>query len=987
MKRFENLKIWQNAYQLTLRIYLETRAFPKEELYGMVSQMRRAASSVAANIAEGSLRASKKEFVQFLHISLGSLGELETLLRLSKDLGYLNSQSYSELHNDIEDLSKMIEAFAVSERKTNGAFALVAVVAFFAVVAPSFARPLYFMDEKLTDRSHSWAKTEKFSKDIAPKYRRDKIAELKSIRLEIAPDLEKKEVKGTVTHTYKILAPEAEQIELDSVELKIKEVKALKDNKSKELEFEVLPEKLLIHLDKKYKAGETLTIQISYEGSPKMGLLFFNPDPDYPTEPLLAWTQGQPEDNRYWVPAYDYPNDRTSSEMLVTVPEKLTAVSNGKLMGKKPGPKPGTVVYHWLQERPHSTYLLTLTVGEFATIEEPGTPPLTYYFRPGKEKEARLGFKHTRDMMDFFVKTLEEPYPWEGYSQLALYGFRGGMENTSATNLTERVLLDEKARLDVDTEPLLSHELAHQWFGDLLTCKDWAHIWLNEGFATYFEMLYMRHLKGKDQYSYELYTNAQNYFGEAGQYQRPIVTEKYNHPWDMFDAHTYPKGAWVLHMLSQEVGEDFFWKAMKKYLRDYKDKNVETEDFRRTFEEVTGKSLLKFFNQWVYGPGHPQLKIKLEWDSSAKKAKLKVVQTQADEKHPPFSFKLPIEFQVRSLLSVNVKSFEASVEKAEENFEWELPSRPKMIRIDPDQKVLKSLELEIPQDMLITQLENDSDPAGKIWAIETLSKSGNSPEVLEALEKTLKNDSFWGVQKAAAQALGKIGGQKAKKILISQTGHPHPKSRKAVMEALGAFLKDEEALEALKKPASKDSSYLVEQAALTSLGKLRLDSAMDVLKSRLAEDSWTETVRRGALAGIGSLKKEENIPLLKEWSSPGKHVLARGAAFSALAQTAEGKDEPRDFLAQILQKEEDPQIKASAIGALQALGDPKAIPALAQTAARDPSFETRENAQEAIDNIREGKKGKIEDVSKQLDQLREDYEKLKKRLDEFEKKK
>ncbi|MBI5630888.1 MAG: M1 family metallopeptidase [Elusimicrobia bacterium] len=843
------------------------------------------------------------------------------------------------------------------------------------------AKPLYFGDERLLPESGAWAKPERF-KSAGPRFRRDREVDILHIKLEIALDFQKQSFEAAVTQRFKALGPGVNRLELDAQGLDIRKVTGARGEK---LDFEVLPEKLVVHFPKALAAGEEGSIRIEYAGSPRhMGLHFFKADERYPGQPDMVWSQGEAEENRFWIPLYDYPNERVSTEVVATVPEGFTAVSNGKLLSQGPGPKPGTRAFHWLQERPHVAYLVTLSAARFVPVAlsapEPGKGvPMTVWALPGQEEDAKRTFARTPDMVRYFSELLDAPYPWEKYDQVLVYEFFGGMENTSATNILDRALLDSRASLDHDSDDLISHELAHQWFGDLVTCKDWSHIWLNEGVTSYFQALWKRKDKGADEFAYDLHQKAQRYFGEHGSYQRAVVTERYEIPMDMFDAHTYNKGAWVLHMLRMELGEDLFWKSFKRYLRERQDSVAETEDLRRAVEETTGKSMLQFFNQWLYGPGYPFLLIKEEWDPIGKELKLRVIQKQAKDGMPVFRFKLPLQFDKDG------KKVVAEVSKEEESFSWPLGSRPRMIRLDPEQSLLAEYKLEFPEDMLISALREDLSVSGRLRALSALGKLP-SPKALAAIGQCLLKDPFWGVAAACAAELGKIGGPKALAALKEGARSKHSKVRAASASALGQFLRQEEALEAVKPLAGKDPSYRVEAAALAALGSLRLPQSRALLEPKLGDGSWDQAIRRAALSGLGRLKEEATLPLLQDWAGPGKPALARSAALGALAEAGEGKEPVRDFLAMVLETEEDRVVRGAAIRALSSLGDPRANVSLSKIATRDPSPEVRRGAEEAIENIRQGKKGRIEELSKQVDGLVEKLDRFEKKLDELQKK-
>ena len=298
--------------------------------------------------------------------------------------------------------------------------------------------------------------------------------------------------------------------------------------------------------------------------------------------------------------------------------------------------------------------------------------PVEYWVEPGREEEGRRSFGRTPDMIEFFSKQLDCPYPYEKYSQVAVRHFHfGGMENASATTQTDGTLHDERAAIDFTTDELVAHELAHMWFGDLITCKSWTHAWLNEGFATYFEALWKEWDLGRDEFDYEMVLNADSYMAEP--YRRAISTARYGHPYEMFDMHLYPKAGWVLHMLRRRLGDDLFWKAVRLYVKRCAPGTAETIDLVRSFEDATGKSLGGYFDQWIFSPGHPAFEGELSWDDKAHWVKLSVKQTQKTDDGTPV-FRVPVRLEARMPDgSLQTRDFEMS--RAEETFFFPLPAR------------------------------------------------------------------------------------------------------------------------------------------------------------------------------------------------------------------------------------------------------------------------------------------------------------------------
>ena len=336
----------------------------------------------------------------------------------------------------------------------------------------------------------------------------------------------------------------------------------------------------------------------------------------FPESDEHCWTQGETHEARHWFPAFDYPNERSSTELICHVPADMSVVSNGRLVAEDKSDDGKTKTFHWLQEKPHVTYLICFLAGRFAKLEgRHGDVPLGFYTQPSKAGEpAANAFRETADIMDFYEQEIGVDFPWDKYDQATIGDFMwGGMENTTITTLTQRTLY-ENPKDDYHAaraRSLAAHEMAHQWFGDYVTCKDWSHVWLNEGFATYYALLYEGHKLGRDALLYGLYLDARDeiFLPANRRDKRPIVFRDYRDAQDQFDFRNYPKASWVLHMLRSQVGDTVYREAIHTYLERHALSDVETDDLREAFEELSGQPLDQFFDQWLYHGGVPELKI------------------------------------------------------------------------------------------------------------------------------------------------------------------------------------------------------------------------------------------------------------------------------------------------------------------------------------------------------------------------------------------
>jgi aminopeptidase N len=822
-----------------------------------------------------------------------------------------------------------------------------------------------------------------------PHYARDLIVDVRHIKLEIRIDPKRKYIGGTATHYVRAINDGVRSVTFDAAEMTVSGVRV----GGKPAKFDYADPVLKVELGRALKPGAETEIAIKYEAYPRRGLYFTAPDKDYPKKPLQAWTQGQDEDSRHWYPCIDFPNHQQTSEVIVTVPAGMISIGNGALNSVKAaaaraGNARGGTTYHWLQEVPHVTYLLSQIVGDFDEIVHQVDGTTAQYYGPrGRRQDLERTLSRTPAMLRFFNKVTGAKYPYPRYAQTFVADFIfGGMENISATTLTDTSLLDKRASLDADSDGLLAHELAHQWFGDLLTCRDWSHGWLNEGFATYFEALFTESAKGIDEFRYELYANTQIYMGEAGnRYRRPIVNNVYHEPIDLFDRHLYEKGSLVLHMIRTVLGDALWTKAIHHYVQKHRSTNVTTPDFQRAITEATGRNIDWLFDQYVYRGGHPALKIGFEWDDASKRAKLSVQQTQDEKETPLFRLPVAVDFSVDGKLH----RFEAEVSEKAHNFFFALPGKPDMVRFDPGHNFLKSVEFKRGKEMLLYQLKHDDDAVGRIDAAKDLAKLGTR-EAVEALKEAVLKDKFWAVQAEAARALGSMRSEIALDALLACTKVRHPKARRGVIAALGQFREERAAAALIAVLRQGDASYYVEAAAAQALGQTRSPKAFDVLsKVAMKKESMNDVIRSSALLGMMELKDERALPIAIEWTRRGKSNPVRGAATSALGKIGllsdRAKEQAYDRLIELL-PDEWLRVRLNAVAALAELKEMKAVGELGRTVDRDLDGRVIRFAREAMARLREGadKGEEIRKLRDDFDKLSEENRAMKDRLDKLE---
>ncbi len=754
-------------------------------------------------------------------------------------------------------------------------------------------------------------------------YARSRDYDLQHSKIALRFDLDQKKVLGEVTHSLTILRDGSTKIVFDSVGLTIQRVTL---NKAA-AKFETSADKLTIPLPAAAKAGDKFEVAIRYEGKPAKGMYFILPDKDYPDRPNQIWTQGESEDTRYYLPTYDYPNDRLTTETILTVPASWITISNGKLMSVSDVGK-GLKTWYWKESVPSSTYLITVVAGEFEEVKDRWRGiPVTYYAPKGRGDRLPVNYARTPDMMELFSNKFGVDYPWEKYAQVMVDDFvAGGMENSSATTNTSSSLVHPKLAPEFLTgqDDLISHELGHQWFGDLVTCKDWGDIWLNEGFATFMETVWTEAHFGKDQADYARWNAAREWFESNNLWNKPIVRHDFDDSSE-FDGNAYGKGGWVLYMLRHQLGEDAFYHAIKHYLEANRGKNVVTADLAKAIEESTHTSVDQFFSQWLYGAGAPRFDLSYTYDPEKHQVMLTVQQTQKVEGRVGL-FRVPVEVEITT--ASGPKLYNISVSKDKQTFPLPAESAPLMVLFDKGGQVLKSAEFHKEKKEWLYQLKNAVDLADRADAVVALGKLKSDEEAAAALGETLRNDKAWGVRAIAADTLGKLGGASSSKLLLSALdSHAKPWVRYRIVNALGNFKDDPAVAAMLNSVAKQDDSYRARAAALQALGRLRGPDAFATLDAAVAVDSPDGFLRNAALRSLGSLGDEKALPLLLQWSAAGKPIDSRRAAINSLAKMQKDNKDLTKQIAAYLTEPHFP-VRTAAIFALGGRGDATAIPAL-----------------------------------------------------------
>ncbi len=661
---------------------------------------------------------------------------------------------------------------------------------------------------------------------------------LRHTTLDVRFDWKQRYLYGKATITLKPYFYNTDSLILDAKGMNINSVELLKGSEKAPLKYTYDSIQLHIGLDKTYTRNDSFTVFIDYVSMPDKiksassgsmaitshkGLFFINPDGKDSSKPRELWTQGETEDNSCWFPTIDKPDQRMTEDIFITADKQDRTLSNGALISSKNN-NDGTHTDHWVMNLTIPPYLVTMAVGPFAVIHDTWRgKDVDYYIDSNYAQYARDIFGRTPQMIELFSNLLHFPYVWNKYDQVIVHDFvTGAMENCTATThgdliqKTRRELIDQP--LD-DQEDIISHELFHHWFGDLVTCESWSNISLNESFATYGEYLWREYKYGRDEADRLMQDNFKEYMGGGfgmGK-DHDLVDFYYHDREDLFDLISYQKGGTILNMLRTVVGDSAFFNSLHLYLETYKFSPVEVPMLRMSFEKITGTDLNWFFNEWFYNKGYPALNISHQYDENTHVLTLKVDQTQDLTQNPVF--KMPI----RVNLYAGGKKYEHLVwiEKTKDTFAFNLPQRPQWVDFDTDKVLLCTKNEEMPVAERIFQYKNGNTYIDRYDALTHLATHiGDSAALAVLLAGTA--DKFWFLRRLAIDKLSADSVSPAcKERFIALASDPYSLVRASAISAL-ARLKDKSMMPYYEK-ALKDSSSAVIGEALAAVA--RIDSA------------------------------------------------------------------------------------------------------------------------------------------------------------------
>ena len=816
--------------------------------------------------------------------------------------------------------------------------------------------------------------------------------EWKHLRLDIkVPDLNAPAFDGKATYTIAASGQRVESLRLDAADM---EILAVKGNDGKPLEWShddgVLQFRLREAIGPRVADQAATPLQFSIEyrvREPRQGMKFSSAIPGVDGQAGMAaeiHTQGEPQSNHHWFPVHDFPNIRLATELVVDVPAGVSVSGNGRLVEHRT--EGGREIWHWLQEKPHVPYLVSLVAGNFQRTELPAPisgVPMSVWTRPSHAGLVQATYANTDRMMGCFEKAFGHRYPWDRYDQLVVRNFSaGGMENTSATTMNSGAVMDATALLEGDLDGLVSHELCHQWSGDLMTCKSWDHLWLNEGWATYGTALWMEERDGADGYYDQVLGNAGVADGDSGMPRgepatipQAMCSRVYSNPGETFSraANPYPKGASILHMLRRMLGDEIFFRGVHLYVSRFAGKLVETSDFRLCLEEASGRSLEQFFTQWCYQSGCPVVKVGSSYDAGSRLLTIEVEQKNRNTSAGPMEFLLPV--LVRTASSERTVMIPVSSVTAQRQIELDGP--PTMIAVDPMLDVLKVLEVSHTTPLLIEQMKNGPTSATRRQAVRAL-KSSESAEVREALAQVVRDQNArWTLRIEAAEALAAWASPESRALtraLFDELVTPtlgksaqdaaklcHPQLRATLTESI-AVAPIEQALPRLQSVLQQDAGYaprIAAAAGCARMGGVDFPEQRTVMTQSaeiragigkmLQVSTPNERVRSAALDAIKALNLVEFNQQVKELAAIGHVERFRPTAiatFADLAPPASDAIGRAQVVTQLIPLLDDPEPRAkeAAGNALASMRATEALIRIDSIAKSDRDESTRERA-------------------------------------------
>lgn len=653
------------------------------------------------------------------------------------------------------------------------------------------------------------AQTETSGREKVYRATHTKVTELKHTKLKVNFDYQKEQMNGEEWLTASPYFYPFSTLTLDAKGMLIHEVALETNGKKSPLKYDYKDDVLTINLDKTYQKNQDYTVYIKYTSRPNevkqegsaaindaKGLYFINAqgkDPDMPTQ---IWTQGETESSSAWFPTIDKPNQKTTQEIYMTVPDKYVTLSNGILKDSQKESN-GLRTDHWVMDKRHSTYLFFMGVGEYAVVKDKWRNiPVDYYIEKEYEPYAKQIYGNTPEMIEFFSKKLGYDYPWAKYAQISGRNYvSGAMENTTATLHGSDILQKPGQLIDENTwEDTIAHELFHHWFGDLVTAESWSNLTVNESFANYSEYLWNEFKYGKDQADYHQMTDVNMYIHNPTDFKKDLVRFDYSSREDVFDLVTYQKGGGILHMLRNYLGDEAFFAGMQDYLKTNEYQNAEAHQLRLSFEKVSGKDLNWFFNQWYFGSGNPKINYSYTFEPVKKQVAVTIEQTQEQ----PFQFPLAIDVYENG----KPKRYNVWVNaQAKNTFNFDVSKNTDLVNINADGVLLADINDTKTPEQYLMQFTGSKEFKSRYNALNGIKDQvGKNPAATKLLSAAIK-DPYFRTRIKALQLMDLSNADQLK--------------------ALGADV---------EKLATNDPKTLVQAAAISALAKTKDKKYMPIFE-------------------------------------------------------------------------------------------------------------------------------------------------------------
>lgn len=796
------------------------------------------------------------------------------------------------------------------------------------------------------------------------------------IKIELALDFVNQRIDGACTLVVEPIEKGLRRIRLDACNLDIRKVTV--DGAPAEFEYDSAVLQVALN-----SAEGNRIVRVEYGASPREGLYFTAPDAEHSDREVQAWTHTESEASRHWYPCHDHPADKSTSEIILTVPRGFRVISNGRLLSATDDEASAT--YHWREDAPHSTYLTSFVAGKFGEItQEADGVRLRYNFPESKREDVLRYFGETPRMVEVFGQLTGVKYPYEKYDQTTVQDFIfGGEENINATTLSTIYYPDAASEEDFATSystphvsavNLVAHELAHQWFGDLVTCSDWPHAWLNEGFATYFQALYVEKTRGPDQMRWDLSSRLEDYFKEdEEEYRRPIVERNYVWPDDIFDGHLYPKAASMLHELRFIMGEEAFFRGVSSYLKEYSYSCADTQDFMKSMVKASGLELEEFFEQAFYKAGHPEFDVSYSWDEQSKTATLRVRQVQKLDENTPV-FKLPCE--VVFYVGGERLPYRVVLDSAEQTLTFSLQSKPSIVEFDPRGWLLKRVKFDKGLDLTLNQLRGSEDAWSRAEAAAALGRL-RSAEAVAGLKEAASKNQFWHVRQTALKALGDTGTDAALKALLELEVPTDRLVRRGLAYALGNF-KEASARELLLRFLKEDESPYVRCEAALALAKSWPEGALPHLNEAMKVSSPNETLAEACLEAMGKLKDAGVSAMVRESLPYGEPTRVRIGALKAIKGRGYIVDDEVPVIREIILHDKEFRVRLYAVNDLvRPLGDRRFIDAVRESRS-DRDMRVRRKGLETYHELAESAEYSVvmSKLKAEVEQLKEENRRL-----------